>query len=168
MKKLLTHWTFPFVTVLLLQTILIQDPTITEIARLKQFDLIQQTDKPVMSKDVAIVEIDEASIEKYGQFPWKRTVMADLIINLRLSGAQVIVLPILFSEEDRLGGDHDLAYTIKDNGVVIAQVGSNQVNKNGVERGVAKIGDPIPYLLGRYAWTNTRTWSSRRWRWCNQ
>ncbi len=138
---------FPIVTVLLLVSTQIQDPTITEILRLKQFDLLQQTDKPVMSKDVAIVEIDEASIEKYGQWPWKRTVLADLIVSLRLSGAHVIVLPILFSEEDRLGGDEDLAYTIKDNGVVIAQVGSNQVNKNGVERGVAKIGNPIPYLF---------------------
>jgi len=138
---------FPIVTVLLLVSIQIQDPTITEILRLKQFDLLQQTDKPVMSKDVAIVEIDEASIEKYGQWPWKRTVLADLIVSLRLSGAHVIVLPILFSEDDRLGGDEDLAYTIKDNGVVIAQVGSNQVNKNGVERGVAKIGNPIPYLF---------------------
>ena len=147
MKKLLTHWTFPFVTVLLLLTIQIQDPTITEIARLKQFDLLQQTDKPIMSDQVAIVEIDEASIEKYGQWPWKRTVLADLIVNLRLSGANVIVLPILFSEKDRLLGDDDLAYTIRDNGVVIAQVGSNQINKNGVERGVAKIGDPIPYLF---------------------
>jgi adenylate cyclase len=73
--------------------------------------------------------------------------MADLIGKLRYSGANVIVLPILFSEEDRLGGDGDLAYTIKDNGVVIAQVGSNNANKNGVERGVAKIGDPIPYLF---------------------
>ena len=147
MNKIITHWMFPIVTVLLLVSIQIQDPTITEIARLKQFDLLQQTDKPVMSSDVAIVEIDEASIEKYGQWPWKRTVLADLIVNLRLSGANVIVLPILFSEEDRLLGDHDLAYTIKDNGVIIAQVGSNQVNKNGVERGVAKIGDPIPYLF---------------------
>ena len=138
---------FPIVTVLLLVSIQIQDPTITEILRLKQFDLLQQTDKPVMSKDVAIVKIDEASIEKYGQWPWKRTVLADLIVSLRLSGAHVIVLPILFSEEDRLAGDEDLAYTIKDNGVVIAQVGSNQVNKNGVERGVAKIGNPIPYLF---------------------
>ena len=147
MNKIITHWTFPLFTLLILLLVQIKDPIVTEIARLKQFDLLQQTDKPVMSKDVAILEIDEASIEKYGQWPWKRTVMADLIGKLRYSGANVIVLPILFSEEDRLGGDGDLAYTIKDNGVVIAQVGSNNANKNGVERGVAKIGDPIPYLF---------------------
>ncbi len=99
MNKIITHWTFPLITLLILLLVQIQDPTITEIARLKQFDLLQQTDKPVMSKDVAILEIDEASIEKYGQWPWKRTVLADLIVNLRLSGANVIILPILFSEE---------------------------------------------------------------------
>jgi adenylate cyclase len=147
MNKIITHWTFPLFTLLILLLVQIKDPIVTEIARLKQFDLLQQLDKPVMSNDVAILEIDEASIEKYGQWPWKRTVMADLIGKLRYSGANVIVLPILFSEEDRLGGDGDLAYTIKDNGIVIAQVGSNNANKNGVERGVAKIGDPIPYLF---------------------
>jgi len=37
--------------------------------------------------------------------------------------------------------------TIAGNGVVIAQVGSTQVNRNAVPRGVAKIGDPLPYLF---------------------
>ena len=36
------------------------------------------------------------------------------------------------------------------NGVVIAQVGSFDTNKNGVPRGVAKIGDPLPFL---FEWT---------------
>tara|TARA_Y100000741_G_scaffold83864_1_gene61644 strand:- start:2541 stop:4043 length:1503 start_codon:yes stop_codon:yes gene_type:complete len=34
-------------------------------------------------------------------------------------------------------------------GVVIAQVGTTQINKNAVPRGVAKIGDPLPWL---YEW----------------
>jgi adenylate cyclase len=56
-------------------------------------------------------------------------------------------LPILFSEEDRLGGDQTLSNYIYQNGVIIAQVGTNQTNKNSVPRGVAKIGDPLPYLF---------------------
>jgi adenylate cyclase len=100
-----------------------------------------------MSEDVVIVEIDEKSIEQNGQWPWKRTVLADVIWRLREAGAGIIVLPILFSEEDRLGGDMDLAQALVQNGIVIAQAGTTQTNKNAVPRGVAKIGDPMPWLF---------------------
>ena len=127
----------------------LKDPFVKEIARLKSFDLIQQYDTPTVSEDVVIVEIDEQSIEQYGQWPWKRTVLADVIWRLREAGAGIIVLPILFSEEDRLGGDWDLAQALVQNGIVIAQVGTTQTNRNAVPRGVAKIGDPLPWL---YEW----------------
>ena len=125
----------------------LKDPFVKETARLKSFDLIQKYDTPTMSEDVIIVEIDEKSIEQYGQWPWKRSVLADVIWRLREAGAGVIVLPILFSEEDRLGGDMDLAQALVQNGIVIAQVGTTQTNKNAVPRGVAKIGDPMPWLF---------------------
>ena len=51
------------------------------------------------------------------------------------------------AETDRLGGDEDLADALYQNGIVIAQVGSGQVNRGGMPRGVAKIGDPLPYLF---------------------
>jgi adenylate cyclase len=54
----------------------------------------------------------------------------------------------LFSEQDRLGGDEEFAAAIQDNGVVLAQVGTAQSQKNNaVPRGVAKIGDPLPWLF---------------------
>ena len=147
--KIITHWALAFVTALLLIFAHYDDSSVVQTLRLKQFDLLQQTDAPVPSQDIAILEIDEATIEKYGQWPWKRTVLADIVIKLRESGAGIIVLPMVFSEEDRLGGDMPFIETIAGNGVVIAQVGSTQVNRNAVPRGVAKIGDPLPYL---FAW----------------
>jgi adenylate cyclase len=114
---------------------------------LKSFDLIQKYDTPTVSEDVIIVEIDEKSIEQNGQWPWKRTVLADVIWRLREAGAGIIVLPILFSEDDRLDGDMDLAQALVQNGIVIAQAGTTQTNKNAVPRGVAKIGDPLPWLF---------------------
>jgi adenylate cyclase len=147
MKKYLTHWLTAFITLAVLTFFHFNNGSIVEILRLKQFDLLQQTDKPVLSKDIGIVTIDEKSIEKYGQWPWNRQAIADIIWKLRRDGAGIIVLPILFSESDRLGGDLALVEAIKDNGVIIAQVGSVQANKNAVSRGVAKIGDPIPYLF---------------------
>ena len=147
MKKILTHWTLAFITLAVLMLWGLKDPFVKETARLKSFDLIQKYDMPTMSEDVVIVEIDEKSIEQNGQWPWKRTVLADVIWRLREAGAGIIVLPILFSEEDRLGGDMDLAQALVQNGIVIAQAGTTQTNKNAVPRGVAKIGDPLPWLF---------------------
>lgn len=149
MKKIFTHWIFSVVILSVIMLWGYSDPFAKQTARLKSFDLIQRYDMPTLSQDVAIVEIDEKSIERYGQWPWKRDVMADIIYRLRDAGAGVIVLPILFSEPDRLGGDEALAQAMKDNGVIIAQVGTTQTNKNAVPRGVAKIGDPMPWL---YEW----------------
>ena len=72
--------------------------------------------------------------------------LADIILKARLDGAQVIVVPILFSEPDRMGYDEDLADVLPYH-IVIAQVGTNQINKNGVPRGVAKVNDPLPFLF---------------------
>ena len=147
LSKIFTHWLFPVVTCMVLLTVHIGDSTPVEILRLKQFDLLQQTDNPVRSTDIGIVTLDEKAIEKYGQWPWKRDVLADIIWKLREAGANIIVLPILMAETDRLGGDEDLADALYQNGIVIAQVGSGQVNRGGMPRGVAKIGDPLPYLF---------------------
>jgi len=149
MFKIITHWTVATITALLLLFAHFQDSTVVETLRLKQFDLLQQQDVPQTSQDIGIVAIDEAAIAKFGQWPWKRDVLAELIWQLRDQGAGVIVLPIIMSEQDRLGGDMDLAQALVDNAVVIAQIGSTDVNRNGVPRGVAKINDPLPFL---YEW----------------
>ena len=145
--KYLTHWAVAFLTLSVLMLWGLSDPFVKQITRLKTFDLIQKYDTPTTSQDIVIVELDEKSIEQYGQWPWSRDVIADIIWQLRDAGAGVIVLPILFSEEDRLGGDMTLAQALAGNGIVIAQVGTTQTNRNAVPRGVAKIGDPMPWLF---------------------
>jgi adenylate cyclase len=146
-KKILTHWTIAFVTLFVLTFIGLQDPQVKEILRLKGFDLLLQSEKKEVSQDIGVITIDEKAIEKYGQWPWKRDVLAEVINQLREAEVGIIVLPILFAEEDRLGGDVALAETIKGNSVVIAQIGTNQTNKNSVPRGIAKIGEPLPFLF---------------------
>ena len=145
-KKILTHWTFAFVTLFVVTFIGLKDPQIKEILRLKSFDLLLQSETKQISKDIGVITIDEKAIEKYGQWPWKRDVLADVIIKLREAEVGIIVLPILFSEEDRLGGDKELAEVLQ-YGVVISQVGTTQTNKNAVPRGVAKVNDPMPWLF---------------------
>ena len=147
--KYLTHWTTAFVTVLLLTYIGLQDPWGKQILRLKSFDYLLANEPTTPSQDITIITIDEEAIEKYGQWPWPRNVLADLIVNLRQAQTGVIVLPILFSEEDRFGHDQEFCITLG-YGTVIAQTGTTQKRtSNPVPRGVAKIGNPLDFL---YEW----------------
>ena len=147
--KYLTHWTTAFVTVLLLTYIGLQDPWGKQILRLKSFDYLLANEPATPSQDITIITIDEEAIEKYGQWPWPRNVLADLIVNLRQAQTGVIVLSILFSEEDRFGHDQEFCITLG-YGTVIAQTGTTQKRtSNPVPRGVAKIGNPLDFL---YEW----------------
>ena len=79
------------------------DPRPLQELRLRTFDLFQvlrpreQTIRPV-----AIVDIDEASLKEIGQWPWPRTVVADLITRLKEQGAVVIGFDVIFAEPDRM------------------------------------------------------------------
>ena len=145
--KYLTHWTLPIITLFIIAYLRLQDGYFTEVVRLNSFDYLQSTDVTVQSKDVVIVELDESAVEQFGQWPWPRNVLADIVWKLRENGAGIIVMPILFSEPDPHGKDMEFIQNIAGNGVIIAQVGTTQTNKNAVPRGVAKIGDPMPWLF---------------------
>ena len=149
MKKLLTHWTTAFITLFVLTYIGLQDPSVKEVLRLKSFDYLLANEEVSPSKDITIITIDEEAIEKYGQWPWPRNVIADLIVELRQAQTGIIVMPILFSEQDRFGHDEYFC-DVLGYGTVIAQVGTTQKNtSNAVPRGVAKIGNPLAFL---YEW----------------
>ena len=145
--KYFTHWTTAFITLFVLTYIGLQDPSGKEILRLKSFDYLLANEKKSPSKDITIITIDEEAIEKYGQWPWPRDVLADLVVNLRQAETGIIVMPILFTEPDRFGGDWEFC-SVLEYGTVIAQVGTTQKRtSNPVSRGVAKIGDPLKFLF---------------------
>src|SRR4030081_2259127 len=82
------------------------DPAPIEGLRVRTFDTFQVIDPRVKTaRPVTIVDIDEKSLAKLGQFPWPRTRIADLITNLTKLGAVVIAFDIVFSEPDRLNPD---------------------------------------------------------------
>ena len=145
-KNILTHWTSSLFTLAILAIIGFSNPDFKEIIKLKSFDFLLASEEQTFSEDIVIVEIDEATLDVKGQYPFSRVHYSFLIEKLRDAGAGVIVFPILFSEEDREDGDWVFKETLKA-GTVIAQLGTNDINKNGVPRGVAKIGDPLPYLF---------------------
>ena len=82
------------------------DPAPIRELRLRTFDIFQLLDPRVKKiKPVTIVDIDEKSLAMLGQWPWPRTTIADMIINLTNLGAVVIGFDVVFSEPDRLNSD---------------------------------------------------------------
>src|ERR1700712_1220040 len=81
----------------------VADPAPIEEFRVRTFDTFKVIDPRVKTaKPVRIVNIDERSLAKFGQWPWPRTRVADLITNLTRLGAVVIAFDIMFAEPDRL------------------------------------------------------------------
>src|SRR6202034_4530062 len=74
--------------------------------RVRTFDTYQRFEPRVKTaRPVTIVDIDEKSLTKFGQWPWPRTSIADIITNLTRLGAVVIAFDIVFAEPDRLNPD---------------------------------------------------------------
>src|SRR4051812_32305027 len=81
----------------------IADPSPVQELRLRTFDVFNRIDPRVKTaRPVRIVNIDEKSLAKYGQWPWPRTRIADLVNHLTRMGARVIAFDIMFPEPDRL------------------------------------------------------------------
>ena len=84
------------------------------VARLRSmaFDAYQQisprTFDPALP--VRIVDIDEESLKRVGQWPWPRTILADLVKKLSADGAAAIAFDMVFPEPDRLSPASALRY----------------------------------------------------------
>src|SRR5882724_12663620 len=82
------------------------DPGPIEELRVRTFDTFQRIDpRKKTARPVTIVDIDDKSLEKIGQWPWPRTRIADLVTELTRLGAVVIAFDAVFSEPDRLNPD---------------------------------------------------------------
>src|SRR3954469_12301414 len=81
----------------------VADPAPIEEFRVRTFDTFQVIDPRVKTaKPVRIVNIDEKSLAKFGQWPWPRTRVADLVGNLTGLGGFAIAFEIIFPDPDRL------------------------------------------------------------------
>jgi adenylate cyclase len=80
------------------------DPQIMASLRASGFDTLQQffPRKLEQPQFVRIVDIDETSLKKLGQWPWSRQVLAQLVDRLGEYGAAVVAFDIVFPESDRL------------------------------------------------------------------
>ncbi len=166
------------VLLLALVPLRVVDPPPLQELRLRTFDLFQvlrprqQTVRPVV-----IVDIDEASLKEVGQWPWPRTLVADLVTRIKEAGAVAIGFDIVFAEPDRMSprvaaesfrglddatrqkldslpsNDEVLADAVKNAHVVVGQAGSatpqpRTQEELALQTGFAIIGtDPTPFLV---------------------
>jgi adenylate cyclase len=121
MKKILLSPYWAILTLLIVICIRIDDPYFVSSTRLKYFDTLI-TSKAPTENNVYTVNIDEAALDKYGQWPFKRDFYADTIETLYLHNAGLVVFNVLMSETDRLGGDDRLEQTLKVFPVVLPSV----------------------------------------------
>ena len=81
----------------------VADPPAVSGLRNAAFDLYQQV-KPrdPQPVPVTILDIDDPSIEEYGQWPWPRSRVAEMVSKVAGAGAVAIAFDIVFAEADRL------------------------------------------------------------------
>lgn len=113
------------VTLALLVTLRLWDPFLVESTRLSYFDFLQRIQPTKQSEQIVLIDIDEASLEKYGQYPIPRDILAGELKKLDNS---ILGINILLSEADRSGGDDALADALFDMTSVLAIAPTNKTN----------------------------------------
>ncbi|MEQ1917887.1 MAG: adenylate/guanylate cyclase domain-containing protein [Elusimicrobiota bacterium] len=97
-----THWAIPAAALLCMATLQVSGLAWVGLLQHRAFDVFQQLRPRVYSDaGVRIVDLDDESLAKLGQWPWPRTQVAKLERRLQDLGAAVTVYDIFFAEPDR-------------------------------------------------------------------
>jgi signal transduction histidine kinase len=94
-------------------------------------------------EDIAIVAIDEASMARFGRFPWSRQVIARTIDALAAARPKVIALDILFTDPTTQEDDDNLARSIGRAGNVVVAA---QLTDSPVHGGPSRWLQPLPAI----------------------
>jgi CHASE2 domain-containing sensor protein len=155
-QKNLNYFVFLIVLTLLIFLKILNPAFIKSVSYLS-FDLYQKIFAEEKKSEVVIIDIDEQSLGKFGQFPWNRTVFAKILDQLNTSNPKAIGFDIFFTEKDKqspdeiiksynlipsdvtelqnLKGPDDLfAEKLKDSKSVIAVLGSNVPSHSNYDR----------------------------------
>jgi adenylate cyclase len=101
-RALPSRRTLGLLLVALLLPLRLWDPRPLEELRLRGFDLYQNIEPRVSTeRPVVIVDIDEESVAAFGQWPWPRTLLADMLRKLYAWDAAAVAFDVVFAEPDR-------------------------------------------------------------------
>ena len=105
------NWKTVLLTIVALVGVKIWSPYLIDNVRWSYFDVLHETKEKEHVEDILLVNIDEKSIEKYGQYPFPRDIYADTLWETHHSNTHVF--NILFAEPDRFGGDEVFANALE-------------------------------------------------------
>ena len=146
--KWVSPWT-AIITLILILTVRIADPAFVESVRLRYFDTLI-TGKTATQNNIYTVNIDEKSLEQYGQWPFPRDVYGKIIKDLYDRGAGLVVFNVLMPEPDRSGKDATLAETMRNYPVVLSNVPAQQTKNEPRVPGSAVLGPEHLNTIVRY------------------
>ena len=170
LERYLNYIIFFILLILLITIKIINPPFIKSISNLS-FDLYQKIfTLEKRDTNVVIIDIDEDSLGKFGQFPWSRSVFAKILDQLNTSNPKAIGFDIFFTEKDKQspeeiiksynlipsdiidlqklkGHDEIFAEKLKESKSIIAVLGSNVPSHSNYDRKakakfLSKGGDP--------------------------
>ena len=144
--KILTKWYWVLLTIFCLAWLRVEDPFLVESVRLNYFDSLQRQHEPVQSSDILLVNVDEKSIQEFGQWSWSRDIFAERLY--QTSESSINIFTIIYSEEDRFGKDEFLAELLSMRVNILASAPTSQLAEGSAPHvGTAVIGgDPSDYV----------------------
>ncbi len=131
-------------------------PNLMVYMEYKLYDiLLQRTHHNATSGVPIVVDLDEATLQEYGQWPWPRYRVALLLARLKESGVRAVGLDVVFAEPDRTSPDvllrelkRDLRVEARIQGLPPQLMDNDAVLANVLQAG--------PYVLGRHFFTADR------------
>ena len=149
-SKYKNYLTF-FVLLIFLISIKIANPSFVKSISFLSFDLYQKIFPLNKNEtDVVIIDIDEKSLGKFGQFPWSRSVFAKILENVNKTNPKAIGFDVFFTEKDKQSPDEFLkAYNLipTDVGEIQNLKGHDQLFKEKLENSksvTAVLGSNVP------------------------
>ena len=102
MQRFGPRWLAPILALGLALALRAAEPALVQELQLRAFDGFQRlAPRPYTDVPVRIVDIDDASLDRLGQWPWPRSEVAALVDRLFEMGAAVVVFDAVFAEPDR-------------------------------------------------------------------
>ena len=122
------------------------NPPFLESLKLRYFDTLIVNQQPV-ENNIYTVDIDEATIDAYGQWPFPRGDYAALIEDLYNRGAGLVVFNVLMSEPDRSGEDQILADTMQQLPVIVTMLGAEENKNEPINPGATIVNSDYLYTI---------------------
>ena len=99
-------WKTVLITIGVFVGLKIWSPYLVENIKWSYFDVLHQTQETVQVDDIVLVDIDEKSLEVFGQYPIKRSIYRDILLDTHYTNTHVFTQ--LFNQPDRSSGEDEI------------------------------------------------------------